>query len=161
MDSEDYDYGEYDNMNYSCDPLICECFDQDQDYFLENLGTVVGGYVSISISIFGIIANILAVAVFSTKSFRSNFNNLLISLGVCDLLFLMLSILECLRRYFQDQEAHHGSVVGRMTQVHHYLYPHILFPLHNILLTISIFMTISISIERYLAIFHPLVYRNR
>ena len=110
---------------------------------------------------FGIIANILAICVFSKKSFKSNFNNLLISLAVCDLLFLVISISESVRRTFQDQEASNSTLGGQLTQIHHLLLPQFLYPLHNILLSISIFMTVSISIERYLAIFHPLVYKLR
>ena len=119
------------------------------------------GYCNIILSVFGIIANILAICVFSKKSFKSNFNNLLISLAVCDLLFLVVSISESVRRTFQDREASNSTVGGQLTQIHHQMFPYFLYPLHNILLSISIFMTVSISIERYLAIFHPLVYKLR
>eukprot|EP00092_Neocalanus_flemingeri_P009194 GFUD01009895.1.p1 GENE.GFUD01009895.1~~GFUD01009895.1.p1 ORF type:complete len:351 (+),score=72.97 GFUD01009895.1:191-1243(+) len=122
---------------------------------------LVGGYGTIALATLGVCANILAISVFTKKSFKSNFNNLLIALAVFDLLFLVVCITESVRRTFEDADANSSSFSGFATQVHHHLFPYFLYPLHNILLTCSIFMTISISIERYLAIFHPLVYRNR
>jgi len=139
----------------------CDWPDEEEFNLFTNLTTIVGGYVSITVSVLGIIANILAICVFSKKSFKSNFNNLLISLAVCDLLFLVISISESVRRTFQDREASNSTVGGQLTQIHHQMFPYFLYPLHNILLSISIFITVSISIERYLAIFHPLVYKLR
>jgi len=128
---------------------------------LGNIDLLVGGYGTIALATLGVCANILAISVFCKKSFKSNFNNLLIALAVFDLLFLVVCITESIRRTFEDPTANSSSFSGLATQVHHHLFPYFLYPLHNILLTSSIFMTISISIERYLAIFHPLVYRNR
>merc|ERR1712123_138300 len=134
----------------------------DAEYqLLGNIDLLVGGYGTIGLATLGVCANILAISVFCKKSFKSNFNNLLVALAVFDLLFLVVCITESIRRTFEDPTANSSSFSGLATQVHHHLFPYFLYPLHNILLTSSIFMTISISIERYLAIFHPLVYRNR
>ena len=128
---------------------------------LANISEQVGGYGTIILATLGVFANILAICVFSNKTFKSNFNNLLIALAVFDLLFLVVCITESIRRTFEAHTANTSTFKGLATQIHHHLFPYFLYPLHNILLTSSIFMTISISIERYLAIFHPLVYRNR
>jgi len=128
---------------------------------LANISEQVGGYGTIILATLGVFANILAICVFSNKTFKSNFNNLLIALAVFDLLFLVVCITESIRRTFEAHTANTSTFEGLATQIHHHLFPYFLYPLHNILLTSSIFMTISISIERYLAIFHPLVYRNR
>eukprot|EP00092_Neocalanus_flemingeri_P004693 GFUD01005057.1.p1 GENE.GFUD01005057.1~~GFUD01005057.1.p1 ORF type:complete len:384 (-),score=75.01 GFUD01005057.1:129-1280(-) len=143
--------------------LVVNCSEGTEDSWvlLDNIDVLVGGYGTIALATLGVCANILAISVFSKKSFKSNFNNLLIALAVFDLLFLVICITESVRRTFEDVVANSSSVSGFATQVHHFLFPYFLYPLHNILLTCSIFMTISISIERYLAIFHPLVYRNR
>merc|ERR1712123_192300 len=134
----------------------------DAEYqLLGNIDLLVGGYGTIALATLGVCANILAISVFFKKSFKSNFNNLLVALAVFDLLFLVVCITESIRRTFEDPTANSSSFSGLATQVHHHLFPYFLYPLHNILLTSSIFMTISISVERYLAIFHPLVYRNR
>ena len=137
-----------------------DCPQESFDLYSQ-IDKIVGGYVTIVLATLGVCANILAICVFSNKTFKSNFNNLLIALAVFDLLFLVVCITESIRRSFEDRKAHSSSFSGLATQIHHHLFPYFLYPLHNILLTCSIFMTISISIERYLAIFHPLVYRNR
>jgi len=144
-----------DGMEIGCD------FDFELYEQFSLIDKVVGGYVTIVLATLGVFANILAICVFSNKTFKSNFNNLLIALAVFDLLFLVVCITESIRRSFEDRKANTTSFSGLATQIHHHLFPYFLYPLHNILLTCSIFMTISISIERYLAIFHPLVYRNR
>eukprot|EP00092_Neocalanus_flemingeri_P036969 GFUD01040248.1.p1 GENE.GFUD01040248.1~~GFUD01040248.1.p1 ORF type:complete len:384 (+),score=91.46 GFUD01040248.1:150-1301(+) len=143
--------------------LVVNCSEGTEDDYvlLGNIDMLVGGYGTIGLATLGVCANILAISVFCKKSFKSNFNNLLIALAVFDLLFLVVCITESVRRTFEDADANSSSFSGFATQVHHHLFPYFLYPLHNILLTCSIFMTISISIERYLAIFHPLVYRNR
>ena len=133
-----------------------ECPEEDYS-IVGTFSEVVGGYISMTVSAFGILANILAILIFARRGFKSNFTSLLIALAVSDLLFLVLCVIENARRNFLPQVGAEGSV----TRLHHHLFPYFLYPLHNILLSASIFMTVSISIERYLAIFHPLVYRNR
>ena len=143
--------------------LLGNCSEATDDEYalLGNIDVLVGGYGTIGLATLGVRANILAILVFCKKSFKSNFNNLLIALAVFDLLFLVVCITESVRRTFEDPVANSSSYSGMATKIHHHLFPYFLYPLHNILLTCSIFMTISISIERYLAIFHPLGYRNR
>merc|ERR1719320_1325374 len=91
----------------------------------------------------------------------NNFNYLLISLAVVDLLFLLLSIAESVRKTFEERVGNGTELGGLLTQYHHHLFPYFLHPFHNIFLTSSIFMTISISIERYLVIFHNNYYNKR
>ena len=141
--------------------LQCPLGGEEEAAVLGRLSAVVEGYLSVSLATAGILANLLAIWVFSRRTFKSNFNNLLISLAICDLLFLVICITESVRRTFQDHGGNSSSIGGMVTQVHHHLFPYFLYPLHNILLSTSIFMTVSISIERYLAIFHPLVYKMR
>ena len=150
------DYNVSDEMEIECS----EWSELDRE-LLMNIDLLLGGYGTIVLASLGVCANMLAIAVFCKKSFKSNFNNLLIALAVFDLLFLVVCITESVRRSFQNSIANASSMSGYAIQIHHQLFPYFLYPLHNILLTCSIFMTISISIERYLAIFHPLVYRNR
>ena len=128
---------------------------------LGNIEVLVGGYATIGLATLGVCANILAISVLWKREFKTIFNSLLIALAVFDLLFLTLCILESIRKTFEDRVANGSEPLGLVTQVHHHLFPHFLYPFHNILLTCSIFMTISISMERYLAIFHQSVYRKR
>jgi len=152
-----YDY-DYNNSSYDYDS-DCDIPDYDM---IKTVNLVVGGYVTLVVAVLGVFANILAITVFCRKSFRSNFNNLLIALASFDLLFLVISFTEAIRNNFGDPDPRGSSRVGGLiSMVHVLLFPHFIYPLANILLTCSVFMTVSISIERYLAIFRPLVYKNR
>jgi len=133
---------------------------QDEDYeLLDRMEQYLGVYFSTFLAAFGIIANIAAILIFSKKSFKSNFNNLLVALAVADLLFLVLSVIDSVAKCLHPLRAH--WLAGWIIELHVHLYPYFLWPLHNILYSAGIFMTISISIERYLAIYSPLIYRNR
>ena len=111
---------------------------------------------------FGMFANIVAILIFCKKSFQSNFNNLLIALALSDLMFLLLSLIEANMKIFHEHlgDASHWLVIASFESYNH-LFPYFLYPFRNIFFSVSIFMTVSISIERYLAIYFPLVYRNR
>ena len=69
-----------------------ECPEEDDNSWeqLENISLWVGGYGTIVLATMGVCANILAICVFCNKTFKSNFNNLLIALAVFDLLFLVV-----------------------------------------------------------------------
>jgi len=67
------------------------------------LGTidyVVGGHMTIMLAVVGVVTNIMAVMVLASRGVRINFNYLLICLAVFDLLFLLLSIAESVRKTF-------------------------------------------------------------
>ena len=111
---------------------------------------------------FGAVANISAILIFCKKSFKSNFNNLLIALAVSDLMFLLLSLIEANMTIFHEllSDSNHWLVIFSFESYNH-LFPYFLYPFRNIFFSASIFMTVSISIERYLAIYFPLIYRKR
>eukprot|EP00493_Phyllostaurus_siculus_P003165 UN03179 len=92
-DTPDYYDSEYQvNLTNGSDPY-CGTQPTEEDFELYGtMSLVIAGYGNIVLAVFGIIANILAICIFSKKSFKSNFNNLLTALAVCDLLFLILSI---------------------------------------------------------------------
>ena len=140
-----------------------ECIEAEESAYalLGTMEYVVGGYMTIMLAVVGVVANIMAVMVLATRGVRNNFNYLLISLAVFDLLFLLLSIAESVRKTFEERVANGTELGGLFTQYHHHLFPYFLHPFHNILLTCTIFITISISIERYLVIFHNNYYKKR
>merc|ERR1712080_309202 len=140
---------------------LCQFPSEEQMKLLEFITSIVTGYGALGIAIIGVVANSLAIAVFCRRSFRSNFNDLLIALAVFDLIFLVTMITESIRNNFEPRFGSPNTVSGILTQIHHHLFPHLIFPLMNILLTCSVYMTVSISVERYLAIFYPLIYKAR
>ena len=80
-----------------------------------------------------------------------------------DLIFLLISLTDVVVKYLtlSLKESPGHSLHEFIVEAHIHLIPYFLYPLHNIVLSASIFMTVSISIERYMAIFSPLTYRNR
>ena len=46
------------------------------------------------------------------------------------------------------------------TEIHKFLFPKVLYPFHSIMLTMSIFMTVGISLERYTAVHQPVDYNQ-
>jgi len=141
--------------------INCENPEESDFDYITYLSVIIEGYVSISISSVGIIANILAIIIFSRKMLQNNFTNLLIALACFDILFLLFSIADMIRKTFQDEVGNSETLWGSVTKIHHHLFPVFLYPLHNILLSCSILMTISVSVERYLVLNYPLGNCNR
>jgi len=163
-DSEDlFSVELLEQYNYSTDGNdSTELHFSEGEEHLRTVNLFLGGYFCVILSVFGTFANIGAILIFCKKSFKSNFNNLLIALAVTDLLFLLLRLIEAISKIFQElhSDSNHWLVIWSFESYNH-LIPYFLYPFGNIFLSLSIFMTVSISIERYLAIYFPLVYRNR
>ena len=80
---------------------------------------------------------------------KNSFNTLLVALAVFDSTYLFGAILLAFQNRFD---------LG--TEVLIKLFPHLLFPLHQTAICGSIFMTVAISWERYIATHHPLDYNQ-
>ena len=76
---------------------------------------------------------------------RNSFNLLLISLLCFDSWYLFGSILESFRRSF-----------GLGTDLHTLLFPYLLYPAQSVAMSASIFMTVGIALERYIAVHYPI-----
>ena len=83
--------------------------------------------------------------VLSQKQMRNVFNSLLIAMAIFDTLFLLFSILDTF-----------WNVFDLVTEMHIYLFPKILYPFRSIVFCSSILMTVSISVERYIAVSRPI-----
>ena len=80
---------------------------------------------------------------------RNSFNLLLIALSFFDSCYLLGAILESFRKSFD-----------LATDVHMLLFPYLLFPGMIISMTASVFMTVAIAMERYVAVHYPLDYNQ-
>ena len=80
---------------------------------------------------------------------RNSFNLLLISLLCIDTWYLLGSVLESFRRCF---DIYH--------QLHIIVFPYLLYPLQSVAMSASIFMTVGIALERYIAVHYPIGKRN-
>ena len=79
---------------------------------------------------------------------HNTFNFLMIALFFHDSCYLIGSITEAVRKSFKSA-----------TAVHIYLFPYLLYPGLSFAMTTSVFLTVAIAIERYLAVKHPINYR--
>ena len=109
----------------------------------------VEGVLQTSVAVLGIVGNILASVIVCRKEMRNSFNLLLVSLAVFDSTYLFGSILESCRKTFE-----------LATRWHIMLFPHVLYPFNQIAITGSIFMTVAIAWERYIAVHYPLDYNQ-
>ena len=98
------------------------------------------------IACLGVIANILIVVVLSQRHLHTTFNKLRVALAVSDATMLITCLAASVLRSLRD-------ILGTM-------YIYILWPLRNFALTTSIFMTVAIALERFLAINDPHSYRR-
>ncbi|KAH3876234.1 hypothetical protein DPMN_000071 [Dreissena polymorpha] len=135
-----YDYND-NSMHYN---NICH-------YDMQSLTESIPGYklcmhiLMPIICIFGIIGIILTIIVLSHKSMSTSTNNYLISLAVADMLFLIVMSV----RIFDT----------RLGRVGH-LYYLVIMAYGNILIAVfllaSVWLTVMLTVERYIAICHPL-----
>ena len=110
-------------------------------FFLEGVSQMI-------ISTLGVLGNLVSIFLLTRPKLRSCFNQLLAVLASFDLLYLITMLLESMRK------------VGLETETHILLFPNILYPLNSIAMTGSIFMTVGVATERYIAVYHPLYYNK-
>ena len=142
-------------LNVTQDPMTnfsCPKFSAQQDFLLKNAKYWVGGVSVCAVSITGIILNLTAIcAILLTRlSSRNNFNQLIAILFLLDTIYLVFSLLTTLQiRLGVD---HRNLIL---------IFPKFTYPVWNISLTLSIFLTVGVAHERYIAIKYPIIHRQR
>ena len=132
------------SMNVTLD---CPHFSLGHHKLIENVNFWVQGVTVTAMSVFGILANALFAIILAQRDLRNSFNLLLICLSVFDSSFLMGAILESVRTVFKSA-----------SNLHIYLFPYLLHPGRSMAMSGSIFMTVAISFERYVAVHNPIDY---
>ena len=125
----------------------CPKYDDTVDKFIEEFSFWTDGVLKSLIAVLGLAGNAIAIAVLVRPAMRNSFNLLLVTLALIDSTYLFLQILEAFRIPFSLR-----------SDVHILFFPHLLYPLLNIALTASVFMTVAIAVERYVAVHYPLDY---
>uniref|UniRef100_A0A0A1X0K9 FMRFamide receptor n=1 Tax=Zeugodacus cucurbitae TaxID=28588 RepID=A0A0A1X0K9_ZEUCU len=135
--------------NQSNATLCKDVYHPDDDTRLEFW---VCGVVLNIVGIFGIIGNIISMIILSRPQMRSSINYLLIGLARCDTTLIITSMLlfgiPCVYPYS-----------GYFFYYYNYVYPFIspsIFPIGLTAQTASIYMTFTVTLERYVAVCHPL-----
>lgn len=98
------------------------------------------------IAVVGFVGNLLAIIVLSRPKLRDVFHQLLLALACFDILYIVCGSFNYTFRAF------HAS-----SDVFTYLFPYLIYPMTHVSLAGTIFMTVAISIERYLGLCYPLL----
>lgn len=104
------------------------------------------------VGIVGILGNVLSMVILSRPQMRSSINYLLIGLARCDTVLIVTSM-----ALFGFRSIY--PYTGYMYIYNYYVYPQIapyVFPLAMAAQTASIYLTLMVSLERYVAVCHPL-----
>ncbi|TRY79731.1 hypothetical protein TCAL_16111, partial [Tigriopus californicus] len=136
-------------VNVSFNQLDCPKFEPSDDHFIKQWAFWTDGVTKTIVAILGIIGNIVAIRVLTRVSMRNSFNLLLVTLALIDSTYLVGAILESLRKRFHVE-----------SDLQLVMFPYFLYPLNSIALTASIFMTVAIALERYIAVHYPLDYNR-
>lgn len=132
-------------------PYICiEEYAPDDDHNVWDFW--LSGVLLNVVGVVGILGNILSMVILSRPQMRSSINYLLIGLARCDTVLIVTSIL-----LFGFRSIY--PYTGYMFAYNYYIYPQIapyVFPLATASQTASIYLTLMVSLERYVAVCHPL-----
>ena len=131
--------------------LNCPNFTIQEKDTLNEAKYWVGGISVCVVSFFGIVLNMSAVCVLlSSLSNRNNFNHFIAMLFFIDSVYLILSMLTTLQ--IRLGLTHRNLIL---------MFPKFTYPVWSISLTLSIFLTVGIAHERYIAIKYPIIHRQR
>lgn len=108
------------------------------------------------IGLFGVLGNIISMIILSRPQMRSSINYLLIGLARIDTVLIITSML-----LFGLPGIH--PYTGCMFNYYYIVYPHILpvvYPIAMVAQTASVYLTMTVSLERFVAVCHPLRARS-
>lgn len=112
---------------------------------------VVHGVLLNAIGAGGLLGNALSVLVLSRPQMRSSINCLLVGLAACDTVLILTSVLLFgLTAVF--------PYTGRLRYYYYHVCPHITpyaYPIANAAQTMSVYLTLIVTIERWVAVCHP------
>ena len=104
-----------------------------------------GGLLVSTIGIVGILGDVCSILVLSRPKLQDCFHQLLIALAAFDILYILCGGINYTVRAFEFK-----------SDIYTIAFPHFIYPFANIGLCGTIFMTVAISIERFLGICYPL-----
>ena len=115
---------------------------KDYSWWVETIGNLCCGCV-------GLFLNSITIHVFSSPALQKNFfNRLLICLTIFDSLYIICEISEVFRHRYD-------------TILQQHIFVNFVYPIRNIFMLSSIYMTVVLAFERYQAITDPVQYRIR
>ncbi|XP_016966787.1 FMRFamide receptor [Drosophila biarmipes] len=150
----DLQYPHYDDLGLEIDPNWTRICEDVYNPLLENnrIEFWVCGVLINIVGVLGILGNIISMIILSRPQMRSSINYLLTGLARCDTVLIITSIL-----LFGIPSIY--PYTGHLFGYYNYVYPFIspaVFPIGMIAQTASIYMTFTVTLERYVAVCHPL-----
>lgn len=131
----------------------CTDFDLPEEKFF---AFIMNGIFLNFVGFFGIFGNIISMIILSRPQMKSSINYLLIGLARCDTVLILTSML-----LFGLPAIYPYS--GYLFTYYYNVYPHmapVLFPLAVIVQTASVYLTLCVTLERFVAVCHPLRARS-
>ena len=113
------------------------------------LSFILDGVVKMIVCVMGVMGNTISITLLLSAQLRNSFNKLLAILAVFDLIYLFTMTLDSLDN------------LGLETSLQTLMFPYFLYPLNSISLMCSIYMTLIVALERYMAVYNPLDYNRR
>ncbi|EDV50355.1 FMRFamide receptor [Drosophila erecta] len=150
----DLQYPHYDDLGLDPEPNWTRICEDVYNPLLENnrIEFWVCGVLINIVGVLGILGNIISMIILSRPQMRSSINYLLTGLARCDTVLIITSIL-----LFGIPSIY--PYTGHFFGYYNYVYPFIspaVFPIGMIAQTASIYMTFTVTLERYVAVCHPL-----
>ena len=131
--------------NLTGEPSNCSCPVSQSDteiwakFVMEEVSIPLVGSV-------GLLGNLAAIVVLSQPDMKSTFHQSLITLAVFEIIFLVLLISD--------------HAVDITSELYIMMFPYLLYPLKNILVSSESYLLVSIALERLMAVVRPLWYRT-
>ncbi|XP_067665783.1 FMRFamide receptor-like [Haliotis asinina] len=134
-------------MNTTMKPLINFCkFKPPLEQWEVDLSFYLNGVITLLIIALGLVGNMLTVIVLTNKTMRTSTNCFLMALAIWDSIVLLVT-------FFLIS-------LGEFTEEYKYtVFPYIvafIYPLGLVAQMITIWLTVSFTVERYIAVCHPL-----
>ena len=120
----------------------------------QNVSWWLEGILHIVICAVGFITNLISIRVLLSNEMKNLFNITLAILAIFDAVYNLCDITESLRIVHYEQNPCEDMPLYQKT--HLYIFPHVLRPLRYISMVASIYTTIIISMERYVAVSKPI-----
>lgn len=139
-----------------CAPVNASQYEQDMENESILFNFIAYGILLNVIGTFGIFGNIISMIILSRPQMKSSINYLLIGLARCDTVLIITSIL-----LFGMPSIY--SATGYLFIYYYRVYPLIapvVFPIGMISQTVSVYLTLIVTLERFVAVCHPLKARS-
>ena len=143
------------NNIINADEPNCTCgMTLDEEQLFEIIKWWSEGVIQMIINTLGILGNFFSLLVLLSKDQKNLFNMSLTMLIFFDTIFNITDILESIRRIHYNSS---WCIERSWFQIIHlYLWPQFLYPLRDISIASSMYMTITLATERYLAVSKPI-----